>query len=1525
MPKYLLRSFLVLVGFVFFPADLRAADTDFAAPLVTIDSIQNGALVTTKTIVVSGTATDAGRGGNGISGVYVSGFVTGSTTTGNGVVNWSKEITLNKGPNQIYAYAYDTSQNQNQGSTTITVNYQPLDSLPPAITVTSHTEGEVVNTKQITLTGTATDAGNGNNGVSGVFISGFISGTTTTGAGVVNWSKTVDLYPGVNRIYIYADDASPDKNEASKILTINFAPKDPLGPNLVITSHTNGQTVATSTITVEGTASDSGRGNNGISYVSLQGIIPNTTATGANTVFWSRSINLFPGANNIYVSAYDGSDVNNGTDQMITVNFQAADTLPPILHINNYTNGQTVFTSTITISGTATDAGRGDNGISGIYLGGKIPDSNTAGTGTVTWSRDVNLFPGKNVITVYADDAYQFPNETSQTLTINFQAADTLGPNLAITSHFDGQVVNTKTITVRGTASDAGRGDNGISAVYLQGKIPDSTATGGNLLNWSRTIDLTPGRNTINVAAYDNSPFPNETDQSITITFNPVDALPPGLVVTSHIEGQIVFTNVITVAGTASDAGRGDNGVTSVKVNFTAADGGTATGAGVANWSRTFALTPGNNNINISAMDGAEFPNQTNITLRVVYQLGDVTPPTLTIDSPRNNSTVNTSSITVSGTATDSGTGGSGIASVTLNGTVIPGSTTTGSATVNWSQAVNLQRGANVIALVATDNSAAHNQATATITVDYEPVDTLPPIITIDSHRNNQTVATSSITLAGTATDNDNGGNGVSSVTINGVAADNGTATGSITAHWSKVVNLNLGANVLAVVARDDSPNKNEGSQTITITYDPTDNAGPDIQVTSHHKEQTVSSPTIVLAGTASDAGHGDNGISGVTVNAEAAAGGTATAGGIATWSRQINLNLGLNVISVVATDNSANKNSTAQTIKITYEPVDKTAPDLEVTSHKNGQTVATALITLTGTATDADRGDNGVTVTVNGSTAVGGTATGPGTANWTQPLKLNVGENVISVVANDSKDNSTAITLVLTYDPQLAASAGSFCWVRNAGAAGDDAGYGIALDPEGNSYVTGVFAGTASFGATNLVSQGGADIFVAKYDPQGNLLWARQAGGSSDDAGLGIAVSTNGNCYVTGYFAKAAAFGTLTVSTTGEYDMFLAKYDSDGNIVWVTNSGRGATLLGNGVAIDAQENSYVAGSFASDAFFAGTQFTNNEQYDAFVAKYDRNGNLVWATQFGGDLEDESGGIAVDSSGRCYVAGYFAADAFFQDVQLTASGDHDMFLAQLGPDGKVQWVQQAGEIDNTKAAGVAVDRNGNAYVTGYYDSVTTFGAGVLLTEGNYDLFLAKYDVQGHNLWVRNTEKSTAISASSVALDADGSPYVTGTFIGPAVFGSLTLTNGSSSDIFIAKYDAAGTNVWTRSAGGAADADANAFAIAVSPSGATHIAGSSAGLTLFGNSQLSSNGKADLFVAKLSDGISAGAPQLTIQAVPTDSIQLQFMGESCSNYRLQGSGDLIQWNTLLSTNGPNGTVTYTHPTDSRYQFYRVTSP
>jgi len=246
---------------------------------------------------------------------------------------------------------------------------------------------------------------------------------------------------------------------------------------------------------------------------------------------------------------------------------------------------------------------------------------------------------------------------------------------------------------------------------------------------------------------------------------------------------------------------------------------------------------------------------------------------------------------------------------------------------------------------------------------------------------------------------------------------------------------------------------------------------------------------------------------------------------------------------------------------------------------------------------------------------------------------------------------------------------------------------------------VTGFFQGPAIFGEgepneTTLTATGTdpdtflspPDIFVAKYDGDGMLLWATKAGGVGADEGLDIATTQGGDSYVTGFFRGTATFGEgepneTTLTSTGERNIFVAKYDRDGALVWATRAG-GAGILyqGSGIATTELGDSYVTGIFTETATFGEgepneTTLTSVSDFvslgDIFVAKYDRDGALLWATQAGGALTDASRGIATTASGESYVTGRFRGIATFgegepNETTLTSPGptDTDIFVAK---------------------------------------------------------------------------------------------------------------------------------------------------------------------------------------------------------------------------------------------------------------------
>ena len=286
------------------------------------------------------------------------------------------------------------------------------------------------------------------------------------------------------------------------------------------------------------------------------------------------------------------------------------------------------------------------------------------------------------------------------------------------------------------------------------------------------------------------------------------DTTAPRLVITSHTDGQSVPLANITVTGTATDGGLGDSGIASVRVNGVLATGGTVSGGGTAVWSRSLTL-PSGNQVLVEAQDGAG-----NYSAQFLTLVPDVTAPTLSITSHTPGQIVNTSSISLSGTATDQGMGGNGVTSVTVNGTAATGATAVGTAVANWSRTVSLVSGANIFTVVATDTGGNRRSLQITITRD-----SMLPALTITSHSSGQTVSTGTITLSGIANDSGTGGSGITGVAVNGALASGGVASGSNTASWSRTLTLSIGLNPLTISTSDGAGNVR--TTTIGLTYSP--------------------------------------------------------------------------------------------------------------------------------------------------------------------------------------------------------------------------------------------------------------------------------------------------------------------------------------------------------------------------------------------------------------------------------------------------------------------------------------------------------------------------------------------------------------------------------------------------------------------------------------------------------------------------------------------------------------------------------
>ena len=488
--------------------------------------------------------------------------------------------------------------------------------------------------------------------------------------------------------------------------------------------------------------------------------------------------------------------------------------------------------------------------------------------------------------------------------------------------------------------------------------------------------------------------------------------------------------------------------------------------------------------------------------------------------------------------------------------------------------------------------------------------------------------------------------------------------------------------------------------------------------------------------------------------------------------------------------------------------PPDTTPPVLTVSSPVDGQTFTSSPITVSGTANDSGRGDSGIaSVKVDGIRAGSDTVPVSGTASWFKSVSLLPGANTLTVVATDGANNPATSSITVTYNPSVVAP--DLLWSRGIGKDPDVYGGAITVDAAGNSYISGSFQGTGTFGTTTLISNGGLDIYLAKYDPSGNVVWVRQIGGTGDDQGYGIARDAQGRIYLAGYFVGTVSFGGISLNAVGQRDMFVAQFDTDGNILWAKRAGgAGSVVLAQAIAVDAVGNSYLTGYFTpqdrSTAIVSVTfgnviLTTRGGGPDIFVAKYDTSGNCLWVRQGGDSGGDQGAGIAVDGSGNVYVTGSFYLSAKFEGVTLS-SGNYEFFVAKYDTSGGLSWAKGGGGPYEERGFGIVVDQAGNSFVTGY-----------VVGDGNPaggDLFVAKYDPAGIQVWQQKYGGAGYDDGTAITLDGGGNIYIAGDLNrnvvapGSVNFGGINLSIAGNADIVIAKLDGGGNVVWAKSAGGA---------------------------------------------------------------------------------------------------------------------------
>ncbi len=305
--------------------------------------------------------------------------------------------------------------------------------------------------------------------------------------------------------------------------------------------------------------------------------------------------------------------------------------------------------------------------------------------------------------------------------------------------------------------------------------------------------------------------------------------------------------------------------------------------------------------------------------------------------------------------------------------------------------------------------------------------------------------------------------------------------------------------------------------------------------------------------------------------------------------------------------------------------------------------------------------------------------------------------------------------------------------------------------------------------------------LFATSASAQTAAQWVKQMG--TGGISNGVSSDAAGNAYATGIVSNPGLFESVVIPCQVS-DVFLSKYDPSGNLQWVTLGGGDLLDQANDIVTDANGTSYVAGAIQTNglhptATFGNFTLTGNGDYDWLLVKYDSFGNVVWAKNGGSTADDIAYGVGLDPAGNVYLTGHFSGTMTVDGVTLTSSGLFDVFLAKFNSSGALLWLKRAGGTGSDISHGLVVDGLGNVAIAGEFQGTAKFDARSIKAAGLGDAFIAKYDAAGNNVWVHSGGSTTSFvgdPAKAIAADSNNNFYVTGDYTGTATFDGLSVVN-----------------------------------------------------------------------------------------------------------------------------------------------------
>lgn len=416
----------------------------------------------------------------------------------------------------------------------------------------------------------------------------------------------------------------------------------------------------------------------------------------------------------------------------------------------------------------------------------------------------------------------------------------------------------------------------------------------------------------------------------------------------------------------------------------------------------------------------------------------------------------------------------------------------------------------------------------------------------------------------------------------------------------------------------------------------------------------------------------------------------------------------------------------------------------------------------------------------------------------------------IVSTIAG-CKKNSTPDSPATDSNP---ASLANWDWMTTGGGTNTDYCRGAAADEAGNVYVTGDVRGNYSLAEISYNNISTAQCYIVKFNKSGALQWNTRFQGVGVDID---ASKNNGDVFVTGTFAENVTLNGISFSPKfGNRDAFVMKLDTHGQVVWVSVIGSNSTDSGNEIVAGADGAVAAIGPFDGGSNFTfpdqSAETFNGGDTDVWLALYNPDGTFRWGTVLKGNGHEEGRGVSLDANGYVLVCGEFDKQLVFGSTTLQTNGQSDVYIAKYTATGNVSWARKFGSAGIDAARGIDPSGDGGVIVSGEFSGTIQFDQISLTSVGGKDIFLVKLDENGNVVWAKSFGSTGDELGSEIEVDKEGNIYTAGSYFSGCILpNGVTLNSNGKQDQYLIKWSSAGVPLWWLTGGGTEE-DIN-FAIA----------------------------------------------------------------------------------------------------------------